>query len=30
MHPLFGGLVAAAVDRQRSGRLVEVEPAPLS
>ncbi|MGB7448489.1 MAG: CTP synthase [Ornithinimicrobium sp.] len=30
MHPLFAGLVAAAVDRQRSGRLVEVEPAPLS
>ena len=29
MHPMFGGLVAAAVDRQRSGRLVEVEPAPL-
>ena len=26
-HPLFQGLVGAALDRQRQGRLVEVEPA---
>jgi len=28
-HPLFEGLVAAALDRQRQSRLVEVEPAPV-
>lgn len=27
-HPLFQGLVAAALDRQRQTRLVEVEPTP--
>jgi CTP synthase len=26
-HPLFAGLVGAALDRQRAGRLLEVEPA---
>ena len=29
-HPLFQGLVAAALDRQRQTRLVEVEPAPVA
>ncbi|MFB9378869.1 CTP synthase [Kineococcus gynurae] len=27
-HPLFSGLVAAALERQRSERLLEVDPAP--
>jgi len=27
-HPLFAGLVQAALDAQRSGRLVEVERTP--
>jgi len=28
-HPLFAGLVGAAIDAQRAARLVEVEPTPL-
>ncbi|MGC0251172.1 CTP synthase [Pseudactinotalea sp. Z1748] len=29
-HPLFRGLIGAALDRQRQTRLIEVEPAPLA
>ncbi|WP_432540507.1 CTP synthase [Kineococcus sp. SYSU DK002] len=29
-HPLFSGLVAAALDRQREGQLLDVEPEPVA
>ncbi|WP_432511210.1 CTP synthase [Kineococcus sp. SYSU DK001] len=29
-HPLFSGLVAAALDRQREGQLIDVDPEPVA